>query len=318
MLKNLFNSNKNSLLGVDVGQNSVKLIELKKRKKQLELVAYANVAFDAKVSRSNESKIISKAIKTAIFQSKTKVRNAAIALSHSAIISKTVSLNCKLTAAEIEKFVSLNAEKQIGYSLDKVGIDYCVAENIDEYGAANKSTLQIVAVRKERIDKCIALLNEAGLEAKIIDIDSFALERATRMQVIDEDKIIAAINLDFGSILLCVLDNKKLLYANEVFIDDNELQSAAQIVVQIKKIVQMCMLSQHMQIRQIYLSGEKANNNILLATVTEELKIPTCLANPFEFIKIYNVTDEIKLKQIGSSMLISCGLALRKFSHDFN
>lgn len=298
MLQKIFNFSKKNLIGIDISSTHVKLLELNNYKKEFEIIAHANIEFGNDLQANNENDVLIAALKKAVLESKTKTKNVAVALTHSAIINKTINLNCKLNNQEIDQLIALNAEKYLGLCLDSVGIDYCIDNN----------NLQIVAVRKERINKIISLLTAANLTPKIVDIDSFALERAIRATNNLSNKIIAAINLNSKSILMCVLDSKKLLYANEVFFEESQLNNAELIILQIKKLLLLFSSTQNIAVQQIILCGEKNLNPVQLENLKSEININVNYALPFAQAKLCN----------SSAMMICYGLALRKFIHENN
>lgn len=311
MFKTIFNKSKN-LIGIDITRNSIKLLELEKqaKTKNVKIIAYANINCAKSLNEkndNNESEILIDALKKAILEADTKTKEVAVALTHTAIINKTIALNCKLSKDELDKFVNLNAKKYIESDLDSVSYDYSLTDD----------KLQIIAVRKERTDKLITILKSAGLNAKVIDLNSFALERAHREKN-QINCLTAIINIEVGSILICIVDQNKILYTNETFIDDTKFQTDTEIIQLIKKVLYVGNSVNKSGLEKIILCGNKASNPALINTLSAELNISVNMADPFSSIKIDNSLDEKKLAEAGAGMMICYGLALRKFTYEYN
>ncbi|CAL7961935.1 hypothetical protein GAMM_20001 [Gammaproteobacteria bacterium] len=155
--------------------------------------------------------------------------------------------------------------------------------------------------------KCIKLLRAANLCPKIVDIDSYALERAIRRQLKDIAGLIAIINIDVGAILIVIIDAEKIVYAHEDFMRMEEMRSVAQIIMQLKLKLQLVFAALHQPLEKIVLAGEKAVLPELRATVNDKFNVQTIIADPFFGMNLPFAVSQ----NITSAMLISCGLALR-------
>lgn len=299
MLKKIF-ANKR-LLGIDVSTNSVRLLELNKVPSGLQIVACAEAAIEGDFDNPIN---IANAIKTAFATTKSTTTNAAIALSHSATISKNILLQSQLTDDELPEFLNYNIEKYLGSPPHSVGFDFQVIKPLQ---------IKITATRKERIDKCINILRLANLRPKIIDIDSLALARAVCHQQKDNNNPIAIANLDYGTILFCIIHHYQLLYAHKNSIDEFNLQTPTQITEAITRSLQDSLATTPQAPQQLIISGTKTIGLNLIDNISAVTGLPTQLANPFLNMTFNKSINAEKWSKLAPAMMLCCGLALRRF-----
>lgn len=288
-----------SLLGLDIRSNSIRLVELSSFGNNYKLELCINIA-------SGDITELKKILE----QVKSKTKNVAVALSHSAIIFKEIEVEQGLSDKETEDFLQFNIEKYIGEPEANISFDYQAIKKL----ADESTVLRLVAVRRERVEKYIKLLQVADLCPKIIDIDSYALERAVRRQIKNINGLMAIINIDYETILIVVINREKIVYAHEDFINAEEMCSIDQIIAQLKIKLSLVFASLHEPFERIILSGEKATIPELDKAIDTHFNIQTTIIDPFFGMQ---VPQELKQK-IAPEMLISCGLALRVIDDNWN
>jgi len=179
-------------------------------------------------------------------------------------------------------------------------------------------TIRLIAVRRERVEKCVRLLSAASFYPRIIDVDSYALERVVRRQLKEFLGLTAIINIDRSAILIVVIDSEKMVYAHEDVVDPKELESIAQIIVQLKLKLQLVFSTLHQPLEQIILVGEKAVFTELGPAINNQFNIQTTTINPFFGMKLSTVVSKKVIQEIAPIMAISCGLALRVTDDNWN
>lgn len=173
------------LLGLDITTSSVKLIELSSAgSNSFRVEAYA--AEPTPVNSMNEKAIVDaeavgEAIRRAAKRAGTKLKDVAIAISGDAAITKVIQMPKNLRGADLEQQVEIQADQYIPFPMDEVSYDFEVlgpsekdAETID---------VLLVATRTENVEQRQAAVAAAGLTAKIVDVEAFALENACRLMV---------------------------------------------------------------------------------------------------------------------------------------
>ncbi len=209
------------LLGLDITTSSVKLIELAMGGGQYRVEAYA--AEPTPVNAINEKTIVDaeavgEAIRRALKRSGAKSKEVAIAISGDAAITKIIQMPRNLRAADLEAQVELQADQYIPFPMDEVSYDF---EVIGPSEKDNDSIdVLLVATRTENVEQRQAAVAAAGLVAKIVDVEAFALEKACKLmthQMPDGgiDRTIAVVDFGASSTTFSVLRNLKVIYTRD-------------------------------------------------------------------------------------------------------
>lgn len=132
---------------------------------------------------------------------KPSLKDAAVAVAGSAAITKTIEMNAALSDAEMENQIVVEADQYIPYPLDEVSIDF-ERQKLSERSPEMVEVL-LAACRRENVDARVTALELGGLNAKVVDIEAYAIERAFTLlaeQIGSEDEQTVAI-IDIGSMM---------------------------------------------------------------------------------------------------------------------
>jgi len=193
----LFGKKTNSVIGLDIGSTSVRLLQLSSHGSAYRIEHFAieplggGVVVD-KVVQDVEA--ISEAISRAVRTSGTRAKTCAIAVSGSAVFTKTISLPADLADADIESQVQIEANQYIPYPLNEVSLDFEVLGP----SARNSDLIDILlaASKSENVESRQDAIDTAGLTAKVVDVEAFAIANAFEL-IRKRDGIIAATRLVF-------------------------------------------------------------------------------------------------------------------------
>jgi type IV pilus assembly protein PilM len=209
------------LLGLDITTSSVKLIELTMSGGQYRVESYA--AEPTPHNAINEKAIVDadavgEAIRRAVKRAGAKSRNAAIAISGDAAITKIIQMPLNLRDNELEAQVEMQADQYIPFPMEEVSYDYQVV------GPSEKdSTMMdvlLVATRTENVEQRRAAVQAAGLTAKLVDVEAFALENSCalmRHQMPDGgmDRTVAVVDFGASATTFSVLRDLKVVYTRD-------------------------------------------------------------------------------------------------------
>jgi type IV pilus assembly protein PilM len=225
----LFSRKYRQLLGLDITTSSIKLIELAMVGGQYRVESYA--AEPTPPNAINEKTIVDpeavgEAIRRAVKRSGASSHEAAIAISGDAAITKVIQMPKGLRDADLEAQVEMQADQYIPFPMDEVAYDYEVL------GPAEKDPESIdvllVASRSDNVEQRRAAVAAAGLEARIVDVEAFALENACRLmthQMPDGgiDRTIAVVDFGATSTTFSVLRNLKIIYTRDFAFGGHQL-----------------------------------------------------------------------------------------------
>jgi type IV pilus assembly protein PilM len=217
----LLTSNRRQLLGLDITTSSIKLIELAMSGGQYRVESYA--AEPTPPNAMNEKTLVDPqavgdAIRRAVKRSGARTREAAIAISGDAAITKVIQMPRGLRESDLEAQVEMQADQYIPFPMDEVSYDFEVLGPSEKDGES--IDVLLVASRSENVEQRRAAAAAAGLSARIVDVEAFALENACRLMThqmpdggIDHSVAVA----DFGasSTTFSVLRNLKVVYTRD-------------------------------------------------------------------------------------------------------
>ncbi len=349
-----FTKKPTALLGIDITTTVVKLLELSKHGNHYKVESYmvAPLPHDAVVDKKiTDVQIIGEAIKKVLQRSNTKLKQAAVAVGGSSVITKLITLPAGLTDDEMVEQIMIEAEQYIPYGIDDVNFDFEVqSENETD---SNRVNVLLAASRKENVEDRIAALNIAGLETKVVDIEAFAIENAfmllaNQLPYSVENKTIVVIEIGANLTTLHVIYNFRTIYTREQNFGGKQLTEEIQrtygltyeeagvskklgglpdnyvpdilepfkrnMVQQIQRTIQFFIASNASRpIDCVIVAGGCASIAGVDHLVSEALGVPTYIANPFVNMEISSRVNPNNLGKDAPAMLVACGLALRSF-----
>lgn len=174
-MSGLFSRSKN-LIGLDIGFDSVKGVELCREEGRYRLEPYGIVPIAAAGGDAAERRAATlAALRALIREHRFSTRRVATAVSGENVIVRILRLPIFETSEESLEFaVRGEARDFIPFDMEDVVFDYQKLGEL-EHENSRVAEVLIVAVRKDVIEERLALLKEAGLEPVVIDVASFAL-----------------------------------------------------------------------------------------------------------------------------------------------
>ncbi|ABD81951.1 pilus assembly protein PilM [Saccharophagus degradans] len=350
---NLFTKKKNPMLGLDVSSTSVKLLELSRHGDSYRVENYAVRALPANsvVEKNiNDVEAVAQAVKAVVQTSRTKIKDAAVAVAGSSVITKVIDMPADLSEDDMELQISIEADQYIPYPLEEVAIDF------DIQGPSAKSEdrvdVLLAACRRENVDIRATMLELADLNPKVIDVEAYTMERAFALvqeQLEDQDEQVVAV-LDIGATMttLSVLVDGKTIYTREQLFGGKQLTEEIQrryglsaeeaglakkqgglpddyepevlepfkdaVVQQVTRSLQFFFSSsQYNDVDHIVIAGGVASLEGLSNLVEEKLGTSVTIANPFANMSVSSRVNATALSNDAPSLMIAVGLALRSF-----
>ncbi len=225
------------MLGLDISSTSVKLLELSRSGTNYRVERYGVEPLpENAVVEKNISDVegVGEAILRLTDRCKTKVKQAAVAVAGSAVITKTIEIGSGLSDDEMENQILAEADQYIPYPLDEVALDFEVQ------GVSPRSEEQVevllAACRRENVEMREAALELGGLKAKIVDIEAHCMQRAFELVRSEfagegdeeEDQIIAIIDIGATMTTLSVLAGTGAPYTREQLFGGKQLTEEIQ------------------------------------------------------------------------------------------
>ena len=214
-------SRKRPLLGLDVTTSSVKLLELSETARGYRVESFAAEPTPANAINEKaivDAEAVGEAIRRAVKRAGTKTQDAAVAISGDAAITKVIQMPRNLSDADLEGQVELQADQYIPFPMEEVSFDF------ETIGQSERDPdmldVLLVATRTENVEQRQAAVEAAGLTARVVDVEAFAVENACSLmthQMPDGgiEKFIAIVDFGASTTTFSVLHNLKVIYTRD-------------------------------------------------------------------------------------------------------
>jgi type IV pilus assembly protein PilM len=293
---------------------------------------------------------VSSAVERAVANSGTRARACAIAVSGSAVFTKTISLPSNLAEADVESQVQIEANQYVPYPLDEVSLDFEVLGK----SPRNPDLVDILlaASKSENVESRQDALETVGLKAKVVDVEAFAIANAFELMRerdgLGKSEAVGVFDIGFDLTTLLVLRGGRVIYTRDHPFGGRQLQEETMrryemsaleasfyergeqgpddfkdevlepfqlnIVHQVSRALQFFASSnEYSPISTIYLSGGSASLPGLANMVQQELGLTTRVADPLAGLDIAPSVAVSAMKHNAPNLMVAMGLALRGF-----
>ncbi|KTC51785.1 pilus assembly protein [Pseudomonas fluorescens ABAC62] len=181
MKNGFFRRKVDAMLGVDISDSAIRLVELARSGSGYTVQGYAVQTLPARAvidGALHDLEGIGQALYLALSKLRTSARQAAIAVAGASVITRVIELPTGLGDDEMARRVQLEADQYIPYALEEVALDFQVQGPSAQ--DATRVEVLLAACLKEQVEVREAVLAFAGLVPRVIDVEGFALARACR------------------------------------------------------------------------------------------------------------------------------------------
>jgi len=281
----------------------------------------------------------------------SSTKYVAMALPTAAVITKKIVASANLREQELEIQVESEANQYIPFALEEVNLDFQVIGPAPS--GPDEVELLIAASRKEKVEDRVACAEAAGLKPVVMDIEAYATLAAfelieTRLPEAGKDRLIALVDVGANVMNVTVLRNDQTLYTREqafggsqltqdimrtygMSVEEAEMAKRSNslpenyeaellkpfmdnLALEVSRALQFFFTSsQFSQVDHIVLMGGCAVIAGMDEMVAARTKVPTVIANPFADMSIASRLRPKHLQADAPSLLVACGLALRRF-----
>lgn len=183
-ISGIFSRKSGSVLGVDVGSSSIKVVQLKRERGRAVLETYGAIALGpyagVEIGRATQLPVekISEALRDVIREANVTTADAGISIPHAASLISVIKLP---SAAEdrLATVVPLEARKYIPVPVSEVKLDWSVVSGGRGAAAGNLIEVLFVAIHNETLEKFRRIAGNASLQAAFFEIEVFSAVRAS-------------------------------------------------------------------------------------------------------------------------------------------
>lgn len=342
---------KKGIIGLDIGSSCIKAVQLKDTRSgyELELFDILPISPELIVEGSIIDSIrLTEALRELVKKAKIKTKDAAISVSgHSAVIVKRISLP-DMTEEELGESIKFEAEQYIPFDIEDVNIDFQILGPREEPGQMD---VILVAVKKEIVNDYVNVVNEAGFNTVIVDVDAFALENMYGINYeIEANTNVALINIGASTINMNILRGGVSAFTRDSSIGSNIhtealqrefnisyeeaerlkkgepheritpeeahpviMKASEEIISEINRSIGFFRGgSPGADIKEVILSGGCALIRGFPELLSERIGIEVRKAEPFRNIKIPKKFDMLGLEEVAPILSVAVGIAIRR------
>jgi type IV pilus assembly protein PilM len=342
-----------NVVGLDIGSSSIKAIEVKKNKGQIEVthIGFEPLASDIVVdSMIVDSGSVSSAISKIFTENAMKSKLVATSVSGHSVIVKKISIPT-MSEQELAEHIGTEAAQHIPFDISDVNIDFQI---LSEDLNGPQMDVLLVAVKKDKILNYTNVLSLAGKSPAIVDIDAFALQNCYEYNYDPAPgATVALLNLGASVMNINIVKGTTPLFTRDVSVGGNQYTDSLQkeldlsfddaealklgrevgtvssdakapilqqvteiIVLEIQKTFDFFRATapgEH--IERIYLAGGSSKVPGLIEALRQEFSIPVELLNPFQRVALPLDQSTALVDQNAGQLAVAVGLALRSFEN---
>ena len=339
-----------SLVGLDIGSSALKAGEITATKKGLALKNFGMISIAPgaiEEGNINDPENVADSIRQLFKANNIKEKNVALSIGGYSVIVKKIDVQTA-TEEQLQETIHLEAEQYIPFDISEVNIDYQILGET-ETGSDQMSVI-LVAAKKEMISEYINLVQMAGLNPCIIDVDAFALQNIFEANYDLTDENVVLIDIGANKTSLNILKSHSSVFMRDVSMGCSQINQkiislidcsfaeAEQIKLSkqadkispddLKQIVSSVVSEWSIEIRRaldfyysanpdeqiksIMISGGGAQIKEFRQLLATETSSDVETINPFKKLHIAEHFDPSYLEQIATQASICMGLALRR------
>jgi type IV pilus assembly protein PilM len=342
---------KDHIVGLDIGSRSIKAAEITETKRGLSLKRFGivDIAHGAiEEGTINDPETVAESIKQLFKSYNIKEGNVAVSIGGYSVIVKKISVQT-MDEEKLQETIHFEAEQYIPFDISDVNLDFQIlGESESNPGQMN---VFLVAAKKEMVNDYINLVNLAGLNPCIVDVEAFALQNTFEANYDMQSENTALIDIGASKTSLNILKGNSSLFMRDVSLGCGQINQKIMSLIEcsfeeaeqlkygdkpdrltaedLKGIVSSVVTDwcteirraldffystyPEDQIKRIILSGGGANIDEFRELLATEASAEVESINPFINFEIDNKNfDDAFIKQIAPQAAICMGLAMRK------
>lgn len=202
LFKNLFNkTSDDSIIGVDIGSSSIKIVQLKKVGSSAVLETYGTISLGQFIGKEDglvtnlDSAKIQEALSSLATEAKADSKNVAITIpGHNALLF-TINLPESVVGSALEDAVKTESRNHVPVNISDVNLDWMVLPKRNfESSTDNQKEILVVAVLADSVKKVREVMSATNLNTRFLEVEFFSLVRSSLRHELSPTMII-----DFGA-----------------------------------------------------------------------------------------------------------------------
>jgi type IV pilus assembly protein PilM len=210
LFSKLFSHKSTSVIGIDIGSSSIKIVQLAKKGGQAILETYGELALgpyaNTEVGRSTNllPEKIAEALLDVLRESKATVKSAGLAIPYGSSLITSIEMPAG-SQKQFAQMIPIEARKYIPVPISEVALDWSVIQKTTdkaaEFGDEVKKTdesakidVLLVAIHNETLARFQTIISKASLAASFFEIEIFSTIRS-----VSDTEVVSQMIIDLGA-----------------------------------------------------------------------------------------------------------------------
>ena len=236
---NFFQQKEKSVLGVDIGSSSLKVVQLRKEHGKAVLETYGELALgpyggvEAGQATNLSVEQITETLKDLVREAKVTTKSCGVSIPFAKSLLTLVELPYRENPEEQKTIIELEARKYIPVPVSEVQLDWFIVPDAnasklakDEPIAGKKVQVLLVAVHNDELSSLQSIVTGAGLLASFYEIEIFSTIRA-----VVEEMVKSMMILDVGaaSTKTYVVENGIVAFSHSISVGSQDITRAISV-----------------------------------------------------------------------------------------
>lgn len=338
-----------TMVGLDIGSSSVKVVELVQKGGEAQLVRFGMVDLAPEAIVEGEimdRQLLVETIQNLFERTGIRSRRVVTGVSGRGVIVKKITME-KLPPEDAREAIHWEAEQHVPYDINDVALDFEILNR--DVGPTQMQVL-LVAAKRDLISAHADLVREAGLLPAVIDVNSFAVQNAAELAYdFQPGEVVALVNIGAELTNINLVQGGMPLYTQDLSLGGNgfieglqkrhhvgrdeaaaalrvpEGESELDLAPVVKSfcgdvgqalersLVYLKSNGDADHLDRVLLSGGGARIRGLAAALGERLRVPVEVADPLRRVRFApELFGEADPGEVAPQLAVGIGLALRK------
>ncbi len=212
-----FSSSKKVTVGLDIENDSVRMVKLRHTRQGLKLMGFAVAELPRSEKGSSETKKreISSTIKKILAEEKVKGHGVISCISGPSVYIQVARFP-SLPAKKLREAIKWMVKEKAPFDLEETTLDYSTLNEVLDNGAQKLEMIVALAENKV-IQEKIDLLKRVGLKSAAMDVVPLALLNSFKLNnEWKKDEVIALVDVEASTTHLAIVKNAKLEFSREI------------------------------------------------------------------------------------------------------
>jgi type IV pilus assembly protein PilM len=225
-----------TVVGLDIGSSSIKLIELQQTKDGIAVKNWAEgpTNIDPYDLSIDKAEVIVETANKLLNSLNVNLKNTVVCIAGQSVFVRWIRLPAT-SDDHLVKMIRYEAKQQIPFPLEKVILEYQIFHEIEQ----NEVGVLLVAIKKDLIDEQVGAFHDIGLSPRIIDVSTLAIFNAHSHWFFsqkDEDEgpedeyipeeVTAIVNIGASTTDICIQRGHRLGFPRSAPIGGNDITRA--------------------------------------------------------------------------------------------